>query len=636
MKHSKVKNAFITATAVLLAFCFVMLVVLSRTELNVFAATSAEQEKVIDYSEQDAEKMIAATREEYSDLQEYPYDEEIAGEMDKLGTTVGESLVDAICHYQEMLAIATDEQEIEKINSLIDGTKNILDTYQNAALQKNTKLANYDINSVGVFPPFDAVWQVAATAVPAAIAFFTAANYSLSAELLTHAWVENFFPGTYEPINGDRVVGSQATYSFVNSNKTSSGLEFPIYMPNIVNTATCYEEDLGLALHACDVTRSNADSTIIQITDVYDFGVTDSGNAILDALVGVFAAAQYYGIIGDYEVQINVDIADPLYLELEDTTNGVHTLKVQNYSDEDIIVVYNTKMCSPSDATLWTGLKDLSFIEIPAKGTKEVTISENLLASHITFCHIRNGYKIITYADELYLDRSILNTTFNKLEYTEASSDMSIITKGGTKYAVLLTNTYGEDVDLYYNQKLCFEDDAKNWTGLGDVRGPIKLKPGESEPVIIEENVFATTIAVRFTSKTHEYYVYANGLSGDGSMTINRRTVLVAPTYLSLSNVGKSGGTWRIKITNPFSYSITVYYNEKMCFSDDAKNWTGLNDVVSVTISANSSKTVNISENWFATSIAISYITDGYRIISYADNLSTGGGIKVYHNNIKI
>ena len=85
----------------------------------------------------DTERLIASTREEYKDLQEYEYSPEIKEEIEQTGKTVGESLVDQICYYQQMLGTATDQAEIDKINALIDGTKNILDTYQAAAKQQS-------------------------------------------------------------------------------------------------------------------------------------------------------------------------------------------------------------------------------------------------------------------------------------------------------------------------------------------------------------------------------------------------------------------------------------------------------------------------------------------------------------------
>lgn len=65
-------------------------------------------------------------------------------------------------------------------------------------------------------------------------------------------------------------------------------------------------------------------------------------------------------------------MADPLYLELKSTSNGVHTLAVHNLSDKQIEVAYNTKMCPPDDAKTFQGLSDIATISIPANGYKTV------------------------------------------------------------------------------------------------------------------------------------------------------------------------------------------------------------------------------------------------------------------------
>ena len=72
-----------------------------------------------------------------------------------------------------------------------------------------------------------------------------------------------------------------------------------------------------------------------------------------------------------------------------------------------------------------------------------------------------------------------------------------------------------------------------------------------------------------------------------------------------------------------------------MCFSDDAKYWTNLNDVANKNIQSKNSRIVEIDENWFATTIAFSYIKDNKRYITYADNLnSQSKSMKIYRYRI--
>lgn len=105
--------------------------------------------------------------------------------------------------------------------------------------------------------------------------------------------------------------------------------------------------------------------------------------------------------------------------------------------------------------------------------------------------------------------------------------------------------------------------------------------------------------------------------------------------YLGLYVYKKSGNSWKIRIHNTSSVSLTIYYNEKMCNFDDAKNWTNLNNVKEIIIVGYASTIVSISENWFATSITASYLIGDYRIITYANNLNKDGSLSSYNNIVK-
>ncbi len=100
--------------------------------------------------------------------------------------------------------------------------------------------------------------------------------------------------------------------------------------------------------------------------------------------------------------------------------------------------------------------------------------------------------------------------------------------------------------------------------------------------------------------------------------------------YPQLSIEGKVGSTWKIKITNTGSTLVTFDYNKKMLFEKDAKVWNvNDNDKRSVSINAGASKTVDISENWFATCIVVSVKIDSTRYITYAYNLNTDGSLTI-------
>lgn len=78
------------------------------------------------------------------------------------------------------------------------------------------------------------------------------------------------------------------------------------------------------------------------------------------------------------------------------------------------------------------------------------------------------------------------------------------------------------------------------------------------------------------------------------------------------------------------------HYNKKMCFGSDAAHWTNLgNNVNHFSLGSHAGSPVSIIENWFVTHITASYVSNGYRIIAYADGLNASTGyINIYHNVI--
>lgn len=107
--------------------------------------------------------------------------------------------------------------------------------------------------------------------------------------------------------------------------------------------------------------------------------------------------------------------------------------------------------------------------------------------------------------------------------------------------------------------------------------------------------------------------------------------------FLELSINGKSSTLWGIRAKNKTDNVIGIFYNEKMCFSDDAKLWTNLNDIRTLAAMPKETRTIGIYENWSATTIALSYTTyymgKQVRLISYADGLnSTTSEMNMYHN----
>lgn len=118
-----------------------------------------------------------------------------------------------------------------------------------------------------------------------------------------------------------------------------------------------------------------------------------------------------------------------------------------------------------------------------------------------------------------------------------------------------------------------------------------------------------------------------------------------ATKYVSFSNTldarlyGKVDGKWKIRVYNYTGSTVSMYYNSKLAYESDAKNWTtSLKDVntTPITIYNNSYTDIYISTNWFATTAAISYTKGGMRYVTYCNGLNNATlRMRVYKNVIE-
>lgn len=154
--------------------------------------------------------------------------------------------------------------------------------------------------------------------------------------------------------------------------------------------------------------------------------------------------------------------------------------------------------------------------------------------------------------------------------------------------------------------------------------------PGKERYIYVSENGTATSIAFVFSGQYIQCNYYADNLSTSGTMSLNSST---RSSRIRIENLGKSGNKWNIRIKNLTNYNITVYYNSKMCYENDAKNWTSLgNNELNVLVEPYETEDIQISENWFATHIAISYISGNTRYITYASELNANKSIHIFWN----
>lgn len=536
--------------------------------------------------------------------------------LEDKGTNAEKLLDERIALYETMLNNPEDDNQEENLRRLIDATENMKVSVYNGSIISSAVVPQ---GSRAKPEDYDG-WITTVTLGLIEL------GYDLSAELLTAARSnknENAF--YYNPVFSRRVLSSQQFYDIAYGTAVQGSNIFGS------NVDARNEKDLHFAIKKYDFSKSYASSRTVTIIDVYDYHTTSSADYSepLKTIIDKIKAAQDDGAIVKYNLRIVLDATDYLRINLQGKLNGKWNVNIANLSSKAVNAYYNKKMCNALDAKLWQGLVDVEKINIPANSSVNVLIAGNGTATHISLSYISGDRRYITCADELNDNgRNISIDAF--IDKLDVYNNIWLERKDGNKWYFSVTNLYSDDRILEYNTKMCTGSDAQNWTGLVDTDS-FWLYKGYRTVVSVAENGFSTHAAISLKNDDVRNVYYINELNADGTMNVQHNMLY---TNLRLSIVSKQGSTWKIRIYNPSSNEVTVSYNEKMCNGGDAQNWTGLNNIVKIKVKAYSSETVSISENWWATTIAVSYEKGGYRVISYADGLNTNGNINVKYRQI--
>ena len=187
------------------------------------------------------------------------------------------------------------------------------------------------------------------------------------------------------------------------------------------------------------------------------------------------------------------------------------------------------------------------------------------------------------------------------------------IEKSGSTYTLNVTNRTQNQHTITYNNADVTKKEGENFN----------FKANVYSSKLITNQPFSTSLGKRnyiYVRENDNDYVFK--VSYEEGKTIISDPIYFGMQYLKLSIVKKSGTKWTIRIRNLFTSSLPVSYNTKMCNYGDAENWKGLKNIMTVNIPKDNYLDVGISENWFATSIAVSHVREGKRYVSFADGLN--------------
>lgn len=355
------------------------------------------------------------------------------------------------------------------------------------------------------------------------------------------------------------------------------------------------------------------------------------------------------------------DAPEPVSLSVvEGSSSGNWKVNIQNNNAETVTVTYNERMCFEDDAKNFYHLTNLRSFRLAPFGDRTVTITGFGTATHIAVAishQMSNGSTIyrVAYADGLKVlgmnepkYYTVSGGAVTDADFVPNYLRFELTARYGMvpyEWDVKLINNNPFDVSVTYNSRMCFSDAARNFYGLRDL-ADVTIPANGSATVRIKGNGTAEYIAaaINYTVDGVRYrrVSSANGLTkhSDGTFSTNAlryHEVVVAssfpelsspPAYLSMTPYSRSGFiwyTWGITIKNNSNFTVEVSYNAKLCFEEDAYNFDGLADIVTITIPPNGSKNVTINHNgtagWIAASINYSYNGYEYRRITYANRL---------------
>lgn len=201
--------------------------------------------------------------------------------------------------------------------------------------------------------------------------------------------------------------------------------------------------------------------------------------------------------------------------------------------------------------------------------------------------------------------------------------------RADNKYYLTVHNTNQTAVDITYNNASASDNDGQYFNLKADDYVNARVERGNPVRICTEKRNY---IWVRENSNEH-----VKKITFSSGVTHLSQKYNFHMTNLKLAIVGFSNGVWTIRVRNLSNLGVHFYYNSKMCFYDDAKYWRNLVDWQnhsSVYINYNEYADIQISMNWFADSIAVSYVMNNVRYVSFANQLNNDNKTLNYSENL--
>ena len=259
----------------------------------------------------------------------------------------------------------------------------------------------------------------------AVVAYFSANNYILAAELLTHMRENNEIDSIYRPMNSNIVTNSDVFKSLANNNGQSASFE-----PNSSSTT---EQDLYFAIHDFLFSKSRHNDAIV-LTDRYDFRPNQN---YLDFIQGTATNMMYLGQ--------TIGVLKPFYTVVSSTNYVNLQYNVNSYLDVSFNGFYDWQY---KEVQLTLGYDDFIYLyfNFPTSGYRTIQTLGDLDTELILYVDSANGTQYDYNDDEGYKFNALINCYFQaNRTYALLVRFYNYTTIGNTR--VIFTPTYDYDYD---------------------------------------------------------------------------------------------------------------------------------------------------------------------------------------------
>lgn len=456
----------------------------------------------------------------------------------------------------------------------------------------------------------------------------------LTFEVFLNSTVRHDSNYKFSPKHKNEVLSDSQVRSFAEGQEQQAVRDLGSLERNESNSL--YMFDLFTSLHGVTLAKDVNDPLLITVSDTFDFKTRDELDAETDQ-TSLEHKANSFGcllmhelkVIYQYNIEFTVEYKDFIEPIIFQDHINYYDVTIMNHSSNNLNVIACMNCTTKENIQNWLNINDAVRITIPAGGTVDLQIEKNTSGKAFGFSFIRGNRRIISLIDSL---RENANYNIDLIYIPSYKyDDVELIGKFLNNWVLEVTNLNNQTRTLEYNAALVSDIEANSFLGLTQITS-VSIAPFEKATISIAINS-KSTIIFRFRTLLTERKTKITNMKTDGSCQVECVT-RDFNEYLMLEVVSKSGNKWNINITNKTGLNQIVYYNSKMCFANDAKNWTNLSNIVSLYFASGETKEVQIQENLFANAIVCSYMCNNKRVITYGRNLKSSGSLDLYTNII--